>query len=218
MKYLLSATCIIGQLAYIIQYEKKNIRPAVFFKTLASLSFLLLGYLNKQNSASAMDLYLLIGLFFDALGDILLVFRNIAYRDLMFIIGTLSFILGHIFYLQAFLVSGYPGSLTFALAGFLIGTAVFGFYLKVCTFSLSQKIVGAIYVVLIFTITGIAVCNFLNEQSLRNILIMISTLSFCISDNILIIYNFSKKEKWMHPLYTALYYLAQIIMANVIGL
>ena len=190
MKYLLSATCIIGQLAYIIQYEKKNIRPAVFFKTLASLSFLLLGYLNKQNSASAMDLYLLIGLFFDALGDILLVFRNIAYRDLMFIIGTLSFILGHIFYLQAFLVSGYPGSLTFALAGFLIGTAVFGFYLKVCTFSLSQKIVGAIYVVLIFTITGIAVCNFL-----RNILIMISTLSFCISDNILIIYNFSKKEK-----------------------
>jgi len=209
--YVLAIFSIIGQALYIKYSEEKKYVLACVCKTTAAILFISIGYLAYQNNPSEFNKLILIGFIFDGIGDFFLALRNLFLHTAMFATGTMSFMVGHVFFIYAlgFIVNNIK--LIIAI-GIVLGVIMYLLYCKVCKFPTIFKIIGPIYCMMIVIIATSATKNFVTILSLKNFLMMIGLLLFNGSDLILIIYNFSKREKWMHPLYSLMYFLGQCIL------
>ena len=99
------------------------------------------------------------------------------------------------------------------IAGIVVGAMLFYSLYRVSTMQKIMVPVGIIYTSLIcvFVFTSIGV--YLNNQSVKSLLFVIGSILFVSSDILLILYNFSKKQEWLHPVYSLLYFIAQLFIS-----
>ena len=212
MKYLLTIICILGQYLYIRCSFKKKYSLGLICKTIASISFLIIGLIGYLAYNLKFNQYIVLGFIFDLIGDVLLAIRNIVLHDEMFFTGTISFMVGHIFYVLALASVINKGFNLCFLIGIVIGIIIYlYFYIKI-SIPKAFKIIGVIYTSLLSIIFVLSLCHYINNPIRCNLMFMIGSILFSLSDYTLIYNCFGKKKWWMHPLYSFLYYIAQLII------
>lgn len=205
--------CIFFDLIYIKCYEKNKYFIGLFAKVIAAFCFITIGYMAYLDKNSLFYHYILLGLIFGGIGDLFLALKNLIAKNVMFIIGTISFLVGHILYLRAlFLLDNYY-LVDCLIGGVLFGTITFSFLDKICRLNKYFKVIGIVYMMMISIMVAMSIGAYLSNPNISNVIFMIGAILFVSSDIILSIYNFSKKEKWMHPVYSLLYFIAQILIS-----
>ena len=209
--------CIIFDLGYLYFGKKNKNYLALFSKTFAALCFIIIGYMSLKINESSFALGIFIGMLFDGVGDFLLAIRNINHSKRWFIIGGFSFLIGHILYISSELDVAFSikkdSMYLFILLGILLGLCSMFIILKICNVSKAYKIFGHIYAPAIFCVFTLALYTYLNFNILANLVFLIGAAMFVSSDMILIINNFGMKKKWMHPTYSLLYFVGQLMIA-----
>lgn len=213
MIIILIAVCLFFDVIYIICKRRNNGIFGLIAKTIASLCFIAIGYLGYKNHNSNFNYFILMGLILDGLGDIFLAFRNIFLKNIMFCIGGISFLFGHIFYIVAQYPIANNYQLQCIICGIVIGVIIMAFLERICRFPRAFKYLGIIYFIIITTMASLSVGIYLTNESVTNLIFMVGAILFMSSDCILAINNFSKKSFWMHPVYSLLYYFAQILIS-----
>lgn len=217
MKYFI--ICIVGllvQLLFIkVELENKYL-TAVILKGMAALVFVILGFICGQQSINLEFAKMVkLGLIFGMLGDILLNLRHLFKKidSLIFLVGILVFLTGHIFYLLALLPL-----CTNTLVAIIIGTVI-TILLLIWIFSkieakITFKIFGIFYIGAIVIMTSVASINYLNNPNTNGLIYLIGALLFTASDIILIFNTFGKEsKKSMRIANLLLYYLGQLAIA-----
>ena len=88
------------------------------------------------------------------------------------------------------------------IGGIILAAIVFYLYDRVCRFNKIYTIIGICYLSIIIIMVLCSVGVYITNQTIKNLVFMIGAILFVSSDMILILYNFSKKDKWMHPVYS----------------
>ena len=213
MKYILIPICLVGQASYIYFNTKKKNNIALLSKTIASICFVCFAYFNSAISFNQFNVLIIIGMILDAIGDIFLGLRNLVAEKKMFYIGALSFMIGHVFYIFALMPFVKPLIIYALIASIVLDYFVVRFIKSLCTITKTQNVIAYIYLFLIFTILTFSVCAYINNINSMYLLFMIGSLLYACSDVLLIIYNYAIKNKWLHPLYSCLYYVGQLLIA-----
>lgn len=213
MSYVLSIICLLCQFGYLYYLYQKSFKVALVSKTLASLCFILIGCRAYLSNNSELALLIVIGMIFDGLGDVFLGIRNIAFKEKMFLFGTFSFMIGHVFYLVALIYINRTDLLWVILAGALMTAIFFYFALRHCKLRKSQYVILPIYALMIYSIMVYGIFIYVKSGSVNHLLFMVGTIMFACSDTILSFYNFGKRKGWMHPVYSLLYYVGQLLIA-----
>lgn len=213
IKLLLAGLCIFFDLIYIKSKEKNKNVIGLFAKCLAAFCFITIGYLGYRNNPIQLNKYILIGLVLDGIGDLFLALRNLFAKDINFIIGTISFLLGHIMFIRSLFLMNNNYLVECVIGGVVLGAFIFYLYNRICRFSKIFTLIGVCYLSIIYIMAVSSIGVYLTNQTTRSLVFMIGAILFVSSDMILILYNFSKKEKWMHPIYSLLYFIAQIIIS-----
>lgn len=166
-------------------------KAALVLKTVASVVFILSGFYCMGNCSDSNPAWFVVaGLIMGGIGDFFLNLQFIVkekWAQLMFIVGALAFLTGHVFYFMSLL----PYVKDILLICFLITAVITGVTLawvysrNVIAFGL--KIFGVFYI-------GAAL--------------------FTASDVILIFNMFGEKKLWMRSTNLILYYLAQLVIAS----
>lgn len=104
------------------------IRIRVILSTsLVAAAFLI--YLNSNQGFKTYTLYVLIGMVFSSIGDLILA-RIIKSKNKM-LIGGSSFVCGHILYITAYILTMKENGLSFFNTGFILGFIVYLFFLSI---------------------------------------------------------------------------------------
>ncbi|MDO4940420.1 MAG: lysoplasmalogenase [Erysipelotrichaceae bacterium] len=191
----------------------KKQKIALIFKTVASLCFIVLGVKAYLINNSKILLLFVIGMLFDGLGDVLLGIRNIAFKEKMFLFGTYSFMIGHIFYLAALIYKDWSNIALILLIAAILTCIYFYFTYHHCKLKKIQYFILPIYALMIYGIMVFGIYNYLNVSSTNNLAFMIGAIMFACSDTVLSFYNFGNRKGWMHPVYSFLYYVGQLLIA-----
>lgn len=211
--YLLMALCLFFDILYIIFNSKKKNILGLLVKTLAALCFIAIGYFGYISNKSTFSYFVLLGLALDGLGDLFLALRNIFAKTLTFLIGTLCFLVGHIMYIRALFLLENSFIISCVVAGVVLGAMLFYLFTKVCRIPKAFFVVGIAYTSIIMIMVSMSFGVYWTNQTISNLVFMIGAVLFVSSDIILILYNFSRKDKWMHPIYSVLYFVAQILIS-----
>lgn len=216
MIYLIIAIGYIIDIIFIVHDDSKHDGLSILYKTLASLSFVVLALylvLKLNNTlASRLILYALIA---DMFGDVLLILRNITKKkDLVFILGTLCFFLGHIF-LMIMLYNNNPKVLG---VSFMVTCVLFiGTWIwinKMTTFKKSFMVMGIAYVFFILFMLTYSFFAHLETNSAFDAAFMFAYFLFAISDIILIVQKFGKTNiHALQPIYRLSYFISQVLIA-----
>lgn len=211
--YLLMALCLFFDVLYIVCKAKKKNIIGLFAKTLAAICFIAIGYLAYSLNKTPFITIVLMGLLLDGLGDLFLALRNIFAKNLMFLIGALCFLAGHIMFIRALYMLENVYLLNCIIVGIITGAILFYLFNKTCRFSKIFTIVGIAYTSIIMIMLSMAVGVYFTNRIDSNLMFMLGAGLFVSSDIILILYNFSRKDKWMHPVYSILYFVAQVLIS-----
>lgn len=216
---LLCAMGVAIQIAFIVVEKKSHFKAALALKTTASLVFIISGvYCMASCSDSNRAWYVIVGLIMGGVGDFLLNLQYVVKKEkaqLMFIIGALAFLAGHVFYFMSLM----PSAKDILLISFLIAAVVTGVTLawvySRCAIELGLKVFGVIYIGAVVFVTAIAAVYYAqNPISTASLIVAIGEVLFTASDVILIFNMFGEKKPWMRPTNLLLYYAAQLIIAS----
>jgi uncharacterized membrane protein YhhN len=213
MELAMSVLCAAAVLALLRAEYRRERGLKVVSKTIASLAFVAVGLLRYHGTSSALpgETFLLDGLIFGALGDLLLVFQGPAF----FFMGLVAFAIGHVGYIVAFAHVAPPAS-WLGLPVLLV--AAFGASILS---SLWAKLGGlrvpvAIYVVIICVMVVAAIAVYAAGAP-DGPLIAVGAALFAISDVAVARGRFVEEtfanKAWGLPSY----YLAQLLIAWSIG-
>ena len=208
---LLIPLCLILAGFFLQQEKREKYVPAVVLKGLASLCFALLGLLLRDGSRMAA--LIVIGLVLGCIADVLLNLRWVFKEKLIFLVGILVFLSGHIFYLAAIL----PLSSNWIVC-FLIGAALtallMAWIFKRITAKKAFKIFGVFYIGAIVLLNCVAFGNLMGSPSVFTALFAAGAVFFLVSDIVLILNTFGSESR--HSLRVtniALYYVGQLLIA-----
>lgn len=205
--------CIFFDIIYIVCKEKNKNIIGLFAKVLAAFCFITIGYMAYTSNKTQFIYLILFGLVLDGIGDLFLALRNIFAKNLTFLIGSISFLCGHIMFLRAELLIENNYLINCIIFAVITGAILFYLFNKVCHFNKIYTIVGIIYLIIIAMMVYMSLGIYLTHDSVKNLVFLIGAIFFMSSDIILVIYNFSKKEKWMHPVYSLLYFIGQLLIS-----
>lgn len=202
---------------FIYNDNKYHNSLSILLKTLASLMFVLLAIRLYKGRA----LLVIIALSFDMLGDFVMILRNKfrKYKDLIFVLGTLSFFIAHILY-STYLIKLNPKCIPLGLFfNVILYLGVALYFLKTLDVHGKMKMLGACYLLIIMFTSGLAISNYINISSYANLVLMIASIIFICSDLILMIHKFNKNTKnYLQITYRVLYYISQLLLAIYVGL
>lgn len=189
-------------------------------KFLSSFGFMsvgILGFVANQNAEPVYFCLVLFGLLFGLGGDVLLGIKEIApaFKMKLIAMGTVSFLIGHIFFLVAFMRPGpfhwLPLALAFAVA------VISYFLLKICHFKSDAKMSALliIYYVLLWYKALIAVYMFVVTKDSGYLVAAIGCALFIASDTCLgFLYFTPIKSKYrLVTVELSTYYPAQLLLA-----
>ena len=206
LNIILIVAVLIGDVCY-------TILGGLWIKGLTSLGFVLIGIVNliyifKLDGANRkFCIIMLIGLIFAMLGDIVL--------NLFFIGGAILFAIGHVFYFIAYCVLQ-----SFKLKDLIFGAVIFVpsalIILLVPIFDFGgilMQIVCIVYALIISFMVGKSISNIIVKKSLINILLVIGSVLFFVSDFMLLLNVFGNVGEFADILCLATYYPAQCFLA-----
>jgi uncharacterized membrane protein YhhN len=176
----------------------QNLHRRLILKPVASLGFVVLGFLGQHSSLY--DQLILFGLLTGFLGDVLLLGRNRKW----FLAGLLSFLIGHLAYTTAFLTLETP--LRFPL----LITAIMSFGGVWVLQAFRAKLEGYYKPVIVYSLV---IAAMVVVSSRAPILTFLGAIAFAISDVFVLRERFGERE-FVNKLFgLPLYYLAQCLIA-----
>jgi len=205
VKKWLPASILIMGLLYIFFIPNEPLFVKITFKIIPMLLMILYAYKLKQEAFSKYQVLILIGLFFCMLGDGLLIW---------FIVGLSAFLIGHLFYIAAFIqrfTFSWLRALTIlpiALYSLIIGTQVVQ---ALNQNDQSNLVIPVICYILVISIMGWTAIMTGNKSAI------IGGLLFVASDSILSWNMFVSEVTYSHPLIMLTYYGGQFFIANSIS-
>ena len=216
MKYLLLVfDCLILAGCFLYVENKKKYLPAVILKGTASLMFVLLGILGASSAGTRDSGVIICGLILGLIADVLLNLRYVFEKKgkLIFLIGILVFLLGHIMYLI------WAAGICKLFIPALLVCAVLTFFLMKWIFTKITaekpfKIFGVVYIGAVVLLNVVSLFNMFTAFSQRTVMFFFGALLFLLSDIVLILNTFGKEQKFkFRILNISLYYLGQILIA-----
>lgn len=184
------------------------------FKGLPTILFVACGVVNLvyviKHSQSfdafpKFKFFMLLGLIFAALGDMFLI-------D-VFVLGVIFFALGHVLYFIAFCSIIRINLLDVIVSAFIFVPAVLiitlydGFEFN----GLMGVII--IYAIIIAFMTGKTISNLIRDNTKKNLLLVLGSIMFFLSDLVLLFRLFAGAPRFMSILCVALYYPAEFFLA-----
>ena len=220
-KLLLAINGLVIATIFVINYFYQSNGFDFTLKCVCSGSFVLLGLVNlgyalktKQGNTK-FYVGMSAGLVLAFLGDYLIG------KD--FIVGAATFALGHICFVVAYCFMQKMQKLDYAISGTLfLGCLIFLLFCPLLTFEVSIfRIVCIVYALIISTMLGKAVGNFVREKTLVNGTIAIASVLFFFSDLMLVFDWFIGLWNWtdhacMGTYYPALCFLALSMCIKII--
>ncbi len=205
--------CLVFAAFFLWQESKENYTRAVILKALASLCFVVLGILCSPGTHTAR--LIVAGLILGCLADVLLNLRWVFKEkgQLIFLVGILVFLSGHILYLAAVLPLSVSRLLCFA-AGIVLTAILMVWIFKRITAKKAFKIFGVFYIGAIMLLNCVAIGNLIAAPSAFTGLFAAGSLFFLMSDIVLILNTFGAETRQsLRVTNIALYYIGQLLIA-----
>lgn len=205
--------CLIFAAMFLYQESREKYVPAVVLKGLASLCFVILGIICSPGSHLAK--LVIIGLVLGCIADVLLNLRWVFKEkgQLIFLVGILVFLSGHILYLAAVL----PLSANWILCvviGIILTAVLMVWIFKQITAKKAFKIFGVFYIGAIMLLNCVAIGNLISAPSVFTGLFAAGALFFLVSDIVLILNTFGSETKQsLRVTNISLYYIGQLLIA-----
>ncbi|MEG1613408.1 MAG: lysoplasmalogenase [Clostridia bacterium] len=219
MNLLFVLCCSIATVGCIISRLKRQAFIGMIFKFVAAFSFMAIVACSFFSSRANYNyfLFVFLGLLFGLGGDIFLGIKEIApdYKKKLIPIGILFFLIGHIFYIIAFLqMVGFNYVPLLISAGFAVFGGIMIYLLKMQA-SLPLKIILILYYLLITYMASTAGYFYVVTSSTGALLALIGSILFVISDSSLsqIYFTNTKFKAHFGVIETATYFSAQILIA-----
>ncbi|MCQ2513455.1 MAG: lysoplasmalogenase [Lachnospiraceae bacterium] len=209
---------IILQGTFIFVEHKEKYVLADILKGSAALMFVVIGYLGYSGvSADSLGKKIFIGLIFGMVGDILLnlrfVFKEIGQK--IFLVGILSFLIGHILYLAALVPLAGANLLSDVFVGAILAITLLSYIFKTMDVKTAFKIFGVFYLGAVIIMTVMAVQVAISTQNVHDIVYAIGAVLFTASDIVLIFNTFSGVTKFsLRITNLSLYYAGQLMIAG----
>lgn len=217
MIYLLSALCLLIMSVFIYFEKKEKYTLAVVLKGLASLMFVLLGFwCAKRTGNNDFSKTVKVGLILGLVADILLNLRFVFKEKgkIVFLVGILVFLSGHIVYLCA-LVPTVNNVVIPTVIGVILTAITIKWIFTQIEAAKAFKIFGIFYIGAIVIMNCFAIANLLNDPSNTRYMIFVAgAILFLISDIVLILNTFGKTSKFsLRVTNLSLYYVGQLLIA-----
>lgn len=219
LSIIITLLTIASAIGCVVFRTKGNSFAGMLCKFSASIGFISLAlvgyYCNPVNSAYFV--MICFALLFGLGGDVLLGIKEIAptFRSKLILFGTVSFLIGHFFFIAAFATIGSFGLINIIIG---VGGAIIGFaIIKLIKADIKGKflIIMPIYYGILFMKTSVAFSAVSSNFSVSVILNIISCILFIISDTCLGFIYFTplKRKNTLVTVELATYYPAQILPA-----
>lgn len=208
-----SILCLCLAALFIWMEKKESYVAAVILKGLASLCFVSVGVMAGNGSQLAK--LVITGLALGCAADVLLNLRWVFPRkgQLIFLVGILVFLSGHIVYLAAVL----PRAKSWAaciVVGVVLTALLMKWIFSKITAKKAFKIFGIFYLGAIMLLNCVAVSNLITAPSAFSALFAAGALLFLISDIVLILNTFGQESKFsLRVTNLSLYYIGQLMIA-----
>lgn len=217
MKYIyLCPFCLLLVAIFVVVEKNKKYLLADIIKGLASCIFVIVGYLMSQQCTDMTFAHrVLIGLILGMVADILLNLRYVFKKkgQLVFLIGILVFLAGHILYLWA-LVPRVHKVYIGIMIGILLTNLVMTKILKIVQAKPAFKIFGIFYIAAVMLMTTVACQSAMQHLSMGDSLFALGAILFLISDIVLILNTFTSKTRFsLRITNITLYYIGQLLIA-----
>lgn len=211
--YFLIPLCLCLAAVFLWQESRKNYVSAVLLKGLASACFVILGFALKNGSQTAN--LIVTGLLLGCIADVLLNLRYVFEKkgQLIFLVGIVVFLSGHVFYLAAIL-AGARHWLICVVTGTILTALLMMWIFKRITAKKAFKIFGVVYIGAIMLLNCVAIGNLLAAPSPFTVIFALGSLLFLISDIVLILNTFGKQTRQsLRIANISLYYVGQLLIA-----
>ena len=211
--YILIPLCLCLAAVFLWQESKKNYVPAVLLKGAASACFVALGLLLSSGTPVAK--LITTGLLLDCVADVLLNLRYVFEKkgQLIFLVGILVFLAGHVFYLVA-IMKGAPKVWLCVAIGVILTALLMMWIFRRVTAKKAFKIFGVVYIGAIMLLNTVAIGNLIASPSVFTALFSGGALLFLVSDIVLILNTFGKETKQcLRVTNISLYYVGQLLIA-----
>lgn len=205
--------CLIFAALFLYQESKEKYVAAVALKGLASLCFVVLGIIC--NPGSHLSRLIVVGLVLGCVADVLLNLRWVFKEkgQMIFLVGILVFLSGHVLYLAAVLPLSVNWILCVAV-GVILTAMLMIWLFKQITAKKAFKIFGVFYIGAIMLLNCVAVGNLISAPSAFTGLFAAGALLFLVSDIVLILNTFGSETKQsLRITNISLYYIGQLLIA-----
>ncbi len=213
MTYLLIPLCLCLAAVFLLQESKKRFVPAVVLKGLASVCFVILGFLLSGGSPAAK--LITAGLLLGCIADVLLNLRMVFPKkgQLIFLVGIVVFLSGHILYLIAIL-KGAAHWWICVIIGVILTALLMTWIFARITAKKAFKIFGIVYIGAIMLLNCLAIGNLIVSPSAFTAVFAAGAVLFLLSDIVLILNTFGKETRQsLRVMNISLYYLGQLLIA-----
>ena len=218
MLFILIVLCAVLARVFLLAESKEEYVKAVILKGLASLCFVAIGLTcNPGNHVSNLIVAgLVIGCIADVMLNLRMVFKEKG--QLIFLVGILVFLTGHIMYLAAVLPLC-PYKPACIITGLVLTALLMVWIFKRVTAKPAFKIFGVVYIGAIMLLNCVAIGNVVASHSSFNIVFAIGAVLFLVSDIVLILNTFgSEFRQSLRNTNISLYYAGQLLIAFSLSL
>ena len=208
-----SILCLCLAALFMWTEKKENYMGAVILKGLASLCFVLVGVMAGNGGQLAK--LIVTGLLLGCVADVLLNLRWVFPKkgQLIFLVGILVFLGGHVVYLAAILPMADNWAVC-VVVGVVLTALLMKWIFSKITAKKAFKIFGVFYLGAIMLLNCVAVSNLMTAPSAFTGLFAAGALLFLISDIVLILNTFGPKSKFsLRVTNLSLYYIGQLLIA-----
>ena len=208
-----SILCLCLAALFMWTEKKENYMGAVILKGLASLCFVLVGVMAGNGGQLAK--LIVTGLALGCAADVLLNLRWVFPKkgQLIFLIGILVFLSGHVVYLAAVLPMADNWAVC-VVVGIVLTALLMKWIFSKITAKKAFKIFGVFYLGAIMLLNCLAVSNLMTASSAFTGLFAAGALLFLVSDIVLILNTFGQESKFsLRVTNLSLYYIGQLMIA-----
>ena len=208
-----SILCLCLAALFMWTEKKEHYMGAVILKGLASLCFVLVGVMAGNGGQLAK--LIVTGLLLGCVADVLLNLRWVFPKkgQLIFLVGILVFLGGHVVYLAAVLPMADNWAVC-VVVGVVLTALLMKWIFSKITAKKAFKIFGVFYLGAIMLLNCVAVSNLMTAPSAFTGLFAAGALLFLISDIVLILNTFGPKSKFsLRVTNLSLYYIGQLLIA-----
>lgn len=213
MPYVLCLLCAVLAGIFLYVESRKRYVPAVILKGLASFCFVVIGLLCSPGTSAAK--LIVWGLVVGCIADVLLNLRMVFSEkgQLIFLVGILVFLTGHIMYLAA--VMGMSSCRLVCIAAGIVLTALLMIWIfRRITAKMAFKVFGVVYIGAIMLLNCVAMGNLIKTPSAFTAVFAAGAALFLVSDIVLILNTFGGEfRQSLRNTNISLYYAGQLLIA-----